>query len=226
MDILLLFSPYGDGPIFLQAPITSIILVATVFVSYRAFNDQRLHWQMMFTPTQIYRHGEWYRFLSAGLIHANWIHLLFNGFVLFQFGMQVEIIYGIYFGYLGPLFYLLMYVLGLIASSLYSYFKHRHNDHYHALGASGAVSAVVFAYILLGPTQELMLIFLPGIWIPAYILGIIYLLYSSYMSKKGSDNIGHDAHFWGSVWGFAFTGMLKPILFLQFIDAIKTSITG
>ncbi|MCP4437641.1 MAG: rhomboid family intramembrane serine protease [Aureispira sp.] len=226
MDILLLFAPDGDAPIFLQAPITSILVVATVFVSYRAFNDQTLYWRMMFTPSRIQQHGEWYRFLSAGLIHANWMHLIFNAFVLFEFGKTVEILYRMYFGSLGMILYLALYVLGLVAASTYTFFKHRYHDGYHALGASGAVSGIVFAFILFIPTAELTLIFLPFVKIPAIIMGIGYLLYSSYMSKNGTDNIGHDAHFWGSVWGFVFTGLLKPLLFLEFIAQIKMAFIG
>ncbi len=130
MDILLLFSPSGDTPIFIQAPITSLLVASMVFVSYRAFNDQSLYWRMMFTPARIQQHGEWYRFLSAGLIHANWIHLIFNAFVLFEFGSLVEILYKMYFGNLGMLLYLGLYILGLVASSAYTFFKHRYNNVY------------------------------------------------------------------------------------------------
>src|SRR5690606_30735102 len=110
---------------------------------------------------------EWYRFWSHGLIHGDWVHLAVNMFVLYQFGSVVEIIYKEYFGAMGSLYYLLLYGLGLAAASLFSFFKHRHNYAYNALGASGAVSGIVFAYILFLPTSKLSFIFLPFLEIPA-----------------------------------------------------------
>ena len=202
-----------------EAPLTYLLLAITIFTSYRAMEDYEMRDKLIFNAYTINRHKEWYRFFSHGLIHADWIHLLFNAYVLYAFGAQVEIYFKYIFGEgLGPLVYLTLYVSGLAMSSLYSYYKHKDNPSYNALGASGAVSSVVFAYILLLPTSSMGLIFIPGIYFPAIIFGLAYLAYSAYMSKKGTDNIGHDAHYWGSVWGFVFPAVLKPALFMMFLE--------
>ena len=120
-----------------------------------------------------------------------------------------------HFGLSGFLLYLILYAGALVASSLISYAKHKKNPGYMALGASGAVSAVLFSFILMYPQEELTLMFL--IPIKAYILGGLYLLYSHYMSKQNMDNIGHDAHFYGAVFGFLFTLLLSPRLFGEFL---------
>ncbi len=211
----------GD-PALWEAPLTYLILAITVYTSYRAMQDPYMKGNFMFIPYVIQRDKQWYRFFSHGLIHADWIHLLFNAYVLFSFGAQVEIYFSLIWGKaFGPIIYLGLYGSGLIMSSLYSYFKHKDNGGYQALGASGAVSAVVFSFILLMPTSGMGIIFIPGIHFPAVFFGLAYLAYSAYMSKKGRDNIGHDAHYWGSVWGFAFPIVFKPVLFLVFLDQVK-----
>jgi membrane associated rhomboid family serine protease len=150
------------------------------------------------------------------------MHLAFHMFSLYMFGGAVEDMYksGYVYGSKGTLFFILLYVGGLAMSSLYSYEKHKKDIYYNALGASGAVSAVIFAYIVLAPTQKLMLLILP-IPIPAYLFGLIFLGIEYYLAKRGQGNIGHDAHFWGAVYGAAFTIILKPSLIQSFIDQIK-----
>jgi membrane associated rhomboid family serine protease len=149
------------------------------------------------------------------------MHLAVNLFVLFGFGISVELAYKTLFGsMMGGVYYLLLYVLGLAASSIFDYFKHRNNYGYNAVGASGAVSSVLFAAILFSPTSILLLYGI--IPIPAVIGGALYLGYSYYMGRKGTDNIGHDAHFWGAVWGFAFTALLDYRLLFSFWEQITT----
>ena len=204
-----------------QSPVTFCLLAITIYFSYKVMEDPYGKHKYMFEPYAIKHGKEYYRFLSHGLIHADWIHLLFNMYVLYSFGSLVEDVYGQLFGpILGPIFYLLLYLLGLIMSSMFSFFKYMNNPSYRALGASGAVSGIVFAFILFMPTQSMGLIFIPGVRIPAVIFGLLYMAYSVYMSQRGNDNIGHDAHYWGSVWGFAFTAMLQPKLILYFLDQI------
>jgi membrane associated rhomboid family serine protease len=210
---------------FMQTPITGILLLIMIAVSFKAFNDEELHNKLLFVPALMHERGasEYYRFISAGFIHADWLHLGFNGFVFWQFGGLVERYYKMEHGpMLGSIFYLILFFGGLVAASLFSYYKHKNNYGYRALGASGAVSGVLFAAIVFQPLMPLQLIFLPFIKIPAVVMGALYLLYSSYMARKGNDNIGHDAHFWGSVWGFVLTIALKPLLFLSFIDQIMS----
>ncbi len=201
--------------------ITYIIIAITVITSIQAMNNYQMKNKMMFNAYAIKHHKEWYRFFSSGLIHADWIHLFFNMFSLYMIGQYVEKSYAQYnvFGGKGALFYILLYVGGLCLSSLYSYEKHKNNSYYNALGASGAVSAVVYAFIILHPTAKLGLFLIPPI-IPAYIFGFIYLAVEYYLGKKGNSNIGHDAHFWGAVYGVLFTIALKPSLFSRFIHQI------
>ena len=215
--MLFLYNP--ETPLLLQAPVTLGLVLITVLVSWRAFNDEKLQWLLIFNTEPIQKQKQWYRFFSSGLIHADVLHLAFNMLALWEFGKVVERSFGLLFGNLGLLFYIMLYVLGLGASSIYSFYKHKNNPYYNALGASGAVSGVVFSFILMSPTSQMMLLFLP-IPLPAYVFGLLYLGFSQYMSRRGGDNIGHDAHFWGSIWGLAFTLALAPQLFEQFITEV------
>ncbi len=201
--------------------ITFIIIAITVLVSITSMENDALKNKLMFNAYMIHKRKEWYRFFSSGLIHADFMHLAFNMFSLYMFGKGVETIYGFedVFGAKGPLFFILLYVGGLALSSLYSYEKNKNNIYYNALGASGAVSSVVFAFIILNPTSKLGLLFLP-VQIPAYLFGVIFLAVEYYLGKRGQSNIGHDAHFWGAIYGIAFTLILKPSLFTMFLDQI------
>lgn len=213
----------GNEPSLYEAPLTYLILAITVYSSYRCMDDHYEKEKFMFIPYVIQKDQQWYRFFSHGLVHANWMHLLFNAYVLLMFGgvVEVQLKHSSIFGVLGPIVYLALYISGLLMSSVYSFYKHRENRGYAALGASGAVSSVVFASILLQPTAGMGLIFLPGIYLPSVLFGLLYLLYSVYMSKKGTDNIGHDAHYWGAVWGFVFLVVAKPSLFMLFLEQIR-----
>ena len=209
-------------PAILETPITFVLLIMTGITSYQAMTNYDLKAKLIFNAAIIQERKEWYRFWSHGLIHGDWVHLAVNMFVLYQFGSVVELVFKMHFGPLGSLYYLLLYGLGLAAASLFSFFKHRHNYAYNALGASGAVSGIVFAYILFLPTSKLSFIFLPFLEIPAVIMGVGYLIYSQVMSKRGRDNIGHDAHFWGAVWGFFFTAALDYHLLINFWIQVTT----
>jgi membrane associated rhomboid family serine protease len=161
-----------------------------------------------------------YRFLSYALIHADWVHLLVNMMVLYSFGRIVEQYYEILFGLKGILYFILLYVGGTALSTLPSYGKHKDDYTYTAVGASGAVSAVVFASILFDPLSKIYIFLIP-IGIPAIVFGVLYLVYSAYMGKKNIDNVGHDAHFWGAVFGFVFTIGLKPELIVRLFSILS-----
>ena len=172
---------------------------------------------MIFHPATIRQHHQWYRFVTSGLIHADFIHLAINMFVLWSFGNAVERI--LYPGFLGEFStqkYLAVYFGGIAVSSIPSYFRHKNDPNYAALGASGGVSAVVFAVILFEPWQNLYLYGV--IAIPQILAGAAYLYYSWYKDKKATDNIGHMAHLTGAVWGFLFTGFMNIDLFGRFIQ--------
>lgn len=198
---------------------TIFIILITGITSFLAFRDANIFNKMKFNPYMVLHRKQWYRFLSYSLLHADWGHLLINMFVLFSFGSGVEQIFEIYFEGDSILYFVLLYVGGVVFSVLYSFAKHKNNHWYNAVGASGAVSAVLFSSIIMYPQGEIMFLLLP-IPIPAFIFGILYLAYSAYMAKKASDNVGHDAHFWGAVYGIAFTIILRPAFFTEFFNYI------
>lgn len=198
--------------------ITLIIVIVTSLISISAFSNQKIYEDLIFYPPAVTR-GQWYRFFSCGLIHADYFHLIFNMFALYSFGENVET--GLLYsspggvvqdnGFLqifgetsGKLLYLLMYVLALGFCLIPTYFKHKTNYHYRSLGASGAVSAVIFAGMMLEPRSGVGLIFIPGISIPGYIFAPLFLIISHYLSKRGRDNVNHSAHIWGAVFGILF----------------------
>lgn len=207
--------------------VTYIIIAITCVTSYGAFNDLGLFQRYLFSPYLINAQKQWYRFFSHAFIHADFLHLAMNMYTLYLFGGSkgsingVEITFEFLFGHAKGLFYyILLYVGGIMISSYPSFEKHKHNVQYSAVGASGAVSAVVFASILMYPTMTLRFFFLP-IDIPAFVLGILYLVYSWYMARRGTDNIGHDAHFWGAVFGVVFTAAIKYQLLFSFVAQMK-----
>jgi membrane associated rhomboid family serine protease len=183
--------------------VTIAIIIITVITSLLAFSNQNILRQSIFNPYVIQNRNQYYRFLTSGLIHADFFHLAFNMYAFYLFGRIVELSFSTIFPGFGELMYISLYVSGLIMSQTYSFFKHREDPRYNALGASGAVSAVIFCSILLYPTQGIMIFPIP-FFIPAYVFGPLYLFYSWYMSKRGMDNIGHDAHFFGALWGILF----------------------
>jgi len=194
--------------------ITLIIIAVTALLSIAAFNDQRLFGALLFEPFVIKARGEWYRFISHAFIHANWPHLAVNMFVLFMFGRNVEMLLPFVTGKGALVHYLLLYGGGILFSSLPSYQRNIHDPSYRAVGASGAVSAVLFAQIIMLPTSPVRFLFIP-FPIPAYVFGILYLAYSYYMDKRGGDNVAHDAHFFGAVYGLLFMVLLDPDLLLD-----------
>jgi len=166
----------------------------------------------------MWRYKEYFRFISYGFVHADWAHLLINMFVFYSFGSSVLYFSEWYFKY-PELFFLALYFGGLVMSTLYSFFKHKDNFNYAAVGASGAVSAVVFASILFYPMGSIRLFLIP-IDIPAFVFGFLYLIYSAVMARRGRDNVGHDAHFYGALFGLVFPIVIMPQLFQIFIDFI------
>lgn len=187
--------------------ITVTIIIITCIVSFAAFNNQKITNDLIFWPAEIASRRQYYRFFSCGLIHADLLHLLFNMFSFYSIGQYAE--QRLFkspdlFGESGKLVFLLLYISAIAVSVIPDYFKHRDNYGYRALGASGAVSAVIFAFILLEPSMKLYLFFIP-IPVPAYLYGLVFLLLSLYLSRKGTGNIGHLAHLSGAVYGILFT---------------------
>ncbi len=198
---------------------TIFIIAITVIISLIALGKADVFDKMKFNAYFIHHNKEWYRFLSYGFVHADWMHLFINMFVLYSFGSIVEDLFGYYFEMKGYIFFILLYVGGIGFSTLFDYGKYKNDIYYNAVGASGAVSAIVFSSIILYPAGKIFLFMIP-IGIPAPIFGLIYLVYSAYMAKRGTGNIGHSAHFWGAVFGVVFTIAIKPEFFTLFWEQI------
>jgi membrane associated rhomboid family serine protease len=199
--------------------ITLTIIIITSLISVMAFQNHEIIRKAVFSPYAVIHNREWYRFVTSGFLHANWMHLILNMFVLYSFGNYAESAFSFLFPTFGKFLFLAMYILAIPVSETYSFIKHQNNYGYHSLGASGAVSAVLFSSILFMPWAEIGIIFIP-IGIPAFIFGPLYLAYSAYMAKQESDNIGHDAHFYGAVFGFVFPLLFKPSLIQYFFESI------
>lgn len=184
--------------------ITLIIILTTVAVSIIAFNKQNVMDDLIFYPPAVTEKKQYYRFITCGLIHADFGHLAFNmiSFYLFSNAL-VEPAFIQLFGNYGRAMLLLLYVLALIVCLLPTYLKNKNNENYRSLGASGAVSAVVFTGIMISPLSQLGFFIIPPI-IPGFIFGPLYLILSAYMDKRGGDNINHSAHIWGALFGVIF----------------------
>ena len=174
-----------------------------------AFNRRGLFDKLKFNAYAIHHNKEWYRFFSYGLIHADWMHLFINMFVLYSFGDIVEQFFVYHFHFRAYILFPLLYIGGIAFSSLFAYGKYKKDSLYTAVGAPGAISAIVFSSIILYPAGKIFLFFIP-LGIPSPIFGLLYLVYSAYMAKKGTDNIGHSAHFWGAIYGVIYTIAIKP----------------
>lgn len=194
-----------------------IIIAATVVVSLMAFNNQQLLNRFKFNAYLISHNREGWRFFTYALVHAGWTHLLVNMFILYSFGNLTEAYFRLHFGVRGVLFYGLLYLGGIIFSTLFDYRIQRNNPAYSAVGASGAVSAVLFSSILFDPTGSLFIFPIP-FPIPSWLFAILFLVYSAYMGRKAADNIGHYAHFWGALFGIVFTVVAIPGVVTGFFE--------
>ncbi|MDX2047789.1 MAG: rhomboid family intramembrane serine protease [Chitinophagaceae bacterium] len=209
----------------MEFSMTLVIVILTAITSVAAFSNEKLMNELIFHPPSVSEKNQYYRFITCGLIHADYAHLIFNMFSLYMFGEFVELYFKIVFGKSGNLLYLLMYVTALAICLLPTYSKNRNNYNYYSLGASGAVSAVIFAALLFAPLTKIGFFFIPP-FIPGFIFGPIYLLISAYLDKKGAGNINHSAHYWGAVYGLAFVivgayaASGYPVL-TRFIDQVK-----
>jgi len=188
--------------------ITVIIIVVTSIVSVLAFFGVVPANKLMFNAWAVSERREYWRFFTHALLHGGWGHLIINMFVLYSFGRVVESVFGLLYDSKGALYYVLFYVAATFVSSIWDYFEHRNDYSYNALGASGAVNAVLFASIVFNPMSKLIVFPIP-IPLPAWLFAILYLGYSVYMSKRGGDNIGHRAHISGALFGAAVALMMK-----------------
>lgn len=194
---------------------TIVLLILNLFASLYAWNNQDMYYKWMMTPYKVKRNNQYYRFITSGFIHGDWMHLIFNLVALYSFGRYLEIYLFRAVGMNYQLYYYTMYFIALIVSDIPTYLKHRDNPGYNSLGASGAVSAVIFACILFAPLERIY--FLPG-----FITGTMYLIFSYTVAKRNIGGINHDAHFYGAVCGILFIIILYPPVLTEFYESIRT----
>ena len=186
-------------------PIATFLLIGiTVLVSWQAFNNRVLLDRLILWPPAIERNKQYDRLVTHGFIHADGQHLLFNMITLFFFGRAIEPVFVEKIGLVG---FVAFYVSAIVIAILPTYMNHRHDSHYRSLGASGAVSAVLFSYILFAPWSLIYVFFLP---VPAVLYAVAYTGYSIWMDRQGTDNVNHSAHLWGAAYGVMFTLLLEP----------------
>lgn len=210
--------------------ITTIIIIITALISIRAFKDNNLMSNMIFHPPSV-SHGGWHRLFTYGVVHADYTHLIFNMFTLYFFGTEIERVCKLAFGQTnGAACYIILYISALLISILPTYFKHKNNHNYYGVGASGAVSAIIFAYMLINPMNFMGILFIP-IMLPAFLFGIIFILISVSLEKKQSGGINHSAHITGGLYGilymvvvfflFAKTNLISSFIAQIRIDSIS-----
>jgi membrane associated rhomboid family serine protease len=198
--------------------ITLILIIITVITSIAAWSNPERLSKWVMNPYMVSRKKEYYRFISSGFIHNDYVHLIFNMITLYFFGDAIEQVFGYFFGITGLVYFLSLYFLGMIVADIPSFIKYRNYAGYNSLGASGAVSAVVFSSILFRPTSMIYVYFAIGI--PGFIFGILYLLYSYYQGKRMADNVNHDAHLYGALFGIVFSIAVYPSVIGNFIQQI------
>lgn len=192
--------------------ITFLIIVITSVTSFIAFTKHTLREDLLFWPYKIKREGQLYRFITHGALHADAMHLIFNMVSFYSFGIALEnYLFLAIFGEMSRAVLAIMYVTAIVVAVIPDYFKYKDKSFYRSLGASGAVSAVVFSAITIQPKMPIQFFFIPYP-IPGYIFGIGFLMLSAALAKKGSGNIGHNAHFWGSIYGILFTYITAKLL--------------
>jgi membrane associated rhomboid family serine protease len=207
--------------------ITYTFLVIIVVFSLYCFYDKGAMSKYLFHPYSINHNGEHYRFLTHAFIHGDYIHLLFNCLALYSFGLVLE---EGFFGNeryfdpkIGKLYYIILFTGGIYAASITEYYRNRENAAYSSLGASGAISSIIFCFIMISPMSKIAFFFIPmrGWIFGVLLLGVSYYLIRRKRTTDYSDNISHESHFWGALFGVVFTVIIKPSLLLEFIDKIK-----
>lgn len=193
--------------------VTYLIIFATVGISLWCFNNRNLFNKLAFSSYRVIKYNEWYRIITHGFVHGDYMHLFVNMFTFWSFGAYMEKwldVMGFGVGY-----YLLLYFGGMVVASIYDVIKYRNDPYYVSIGASGAVSAILFAAIFLNPWEKILLFAV--IPVPGIIFALCYLAYSQYMAKQSGDNVNHYAHIFGAVYGFVFPAVIDPSLIGEFL---------
>ena len=200
--------------------ITVIIIVISVAASLYAWNKPEILHKWIFNPYTVRSRNEYWRFITSGFIHQDYMHLFFNMFTLYFFGSVIEQYYAAIFGpTTGIIYYVVLYLVAIVVSDITTYVKHKNDPSYNSLGASGGVAAVVFSAIMFDPTSNIYLFAI--IPIPGFILGALFIIYSYQRSRQMRDRINHDAHLFGALFGVIFTVVLEPNVVGHFISEIS-----
>lgn len=199
--------------------ITILLVAVTCAVSFTCFSNRGLLERLLLWPPAVGR-GEYYRLVTNAFVHADGQHLLFNMITLFFFGRAIE---GFFERYIGVLGFLAFYLVASVISVLPSYLQHRNDSRYRSLGASGAVSAVLFAFILLAPWSTIYVFFFP---VPAIVYAALFTAYGLYAGRMGHDHINHSAHLWGGGFGIVFTLAMEPKLGAVFVQRLLSPGNG
>jgi membrane associated rhomboid family serine protease len=199
--------------------ITYILIAVTTVVSLYAFQAPRFLEAAMMNPYSVHERKQYYRLISSGFVHKDHAHLLWNMLSFYFFGTAIERQFQALFGSSGTLYFIGLYLLAIVFSDVPTLFKHKGNAYYNSLGASGGVSAVIFAFIIFQPLADICLYF--ALCLPGFILGAAYIIFSWYQGKKANDNINHDAHLYGALFGLIFCVIVAPSSIGNFFEQIK-----
>ncbi len=201
--------------------VTLILIAVTCFITSSVWGTEGSTEKLLHYPAKERQNKEFYRLLTAGFLHADYMHLSFNMITLYFFGPFIERNYVLLFGDIkGRLNFLFLYLFTLILTNLFTYYQRQHDTQYRSLGASGAISGLLFAAILFSPWLPIRPFFFLPIDLPICIWGVLYLVYSSWASRKQFDNVDHGAHFWGALIGMVFTILIKPEVFGVFLEKL------
>jgi membrane associated rhomboid family serine protease len=198
--------------------ITLILIIITAGISYYALQNSLVMDKLIMNPYKVSKRNEYYRFITSGFIHADFGHLIFNMLTLWFVGEGIERLFALLFGTSGPAYYLFLYLVGIVVSDIPTFLKHRNNSNYNSLGASGGVSAVLFAAILINPLMDIYLYFF--IKLKAFVFGILFLAYSIYEGRRGRSYVNHSAHIYGAVFGMVFMAVVYPSAVPNFFQQI------
>ncbi|MBX9403610.1 rhomboid family intramembrane serine protease [Lysobacter sp. BMK333-48F3] len=196
--------------------LTLILIAVTALVSWQAFEKKRLFERLVLWPPGVERFHQYDRLLTHGFVHADWTHLLFNMITLYFFGGVIEQVFAQTIGQAG---FVLFYLSAIVVAILPSYLRHRRDNGYVSLGASGAVSAVLFAYVLINPWNWIIVFVIP---VPAIAYAVAYVVYSFWMDKRGRGNINHNAHLSGAIYGVLFMLLMEPRIGLIFLQRLAS----
>jgi len=199
--------------------ISYILIGVTTLVSLYAFQAHSFLSAAMMNPYAVHHRQQYYRLITSGFVHKDHMHLLWNMLSFYFFGPAIEREFKMLFGSAGSLYFIALYMLAIVVSDVPTLFKHRENPNYNSLGASGGVAAVIFAFIIFQPLAEICLYF--ALCLDGFILGALYLIFSWYQGRKANDNINHDAHLYGALFGFVFCVIVAPSSIGNFFEQIK-----